>query len=159
MEENKVQAKAEEAEMTAEERKARAEEAMRQMRERAAEIKEKSKEASEAMANGRGRLKLETPIKSGDGEIDELKYDFTVLTGTEYADAMDSDMNAQQIYRITYRQALALFAKAAAKQTDGLDMRDIIERIGGTDAVEGVQLATLFFSASTRAGRLRISKA
>ena len=159
MEENKVQAKAEEAEMTAEERKARAEEAMRQMRERAAEIKEKSKEASEAMANGRGRLKLETPIKSGDGEIDELKYDFTVLTGTEYADAMDSDMNAQQIYRITYRQALALFAKAAAKQTDGLDMRDIIERIGGIDAVEGVQLATLFFSASTRAGRLRISKA
>ena len=71
---------------------------------------------------------------------------------------MDSDPNAQQIYRITYRQALALFAKAASKQTDKIDMRDIIERMGMTDAVEAVQLATLFFSASTRAGRMRISK-
>ena len=82
----------------------------------------------------------------------------TYLTGMEYTDAMDSDPNAQQIYKITDRQALALFAKAAAKQTDKVDMRDIIERMGMTDAVIAVQLATLFFSASTRAGRLRISK-
>ena len=71
---------------------------------------------------------------------------------------MDSDVNANSTYKITYRQALALFAKAAAKQTDRLDMQDIISKIGVTDAVEGVQLATLFFNASTRAGRLRISK-
>lgn len=156
--EEKIQAEAKEA-MTAEEKKAKAEEVMKQMRERAAEIKEKSKEANEALSQGRGKLTLETPIKAHDEEITELAYDFNVLTGMEYADAMDSDMNAQQIYRITYRQALALFAAAAAKQTEGVDMRDIISQIGGTDAVEGVQLATLFFSASTRAGRLRISKA
>ncbi len=131
---------------------------IKQLRERNEEIRAKSKEAQEAMSQGKGRLSLETPILAGDEEIKELAYDFTEITGTEYVDAMDSDINAQQIYRITYRQALALFAKAAAKQTDGVDARDIIERIGITDAVEGVQLATLFFSASTRAGRLRISK-
>ncbi|MBQ9407942.1 MAG: hypothetical protein IJU28_00930, partial [Clostridia bacterium] len=66
--------------------------------------------------------------------------------------------NSSAYHRITYRQALSLFAKAAAKQTEGVDMEDIVSRIGVTDAVEGVQLATLFFTASTRAGRLRISK-
>ena len=91
-------------------------------------------------------------------EITELVYDFTEMTGLEYAAAMDNDANAQQIYRITYRQGLALFATAAAKQTEGVDMRDIMEGIGLTDAVEGVQLATSFFAASTRAGRLRITK-
>ena len=83
--------------------------------------KAKSKEANEAMAEGKGRLSLETPIVAGDEEITELAYDFNELTGMEYTDAMDSDPNAQQIYRITYRQALALFAKAASKQTDKID--------------------------------------
>ncbi len=122
------------------------------------EIRKKSKESTEAISEGKGRLKLENPFKVHDQEIDELAYDFTVLTGMEYADAMDNDPNANQIFRITYRQGLALFAKAAAKQTDGVDQQEILEKIGMTDAVEGVQLATLFFSASTRAGRLRISK-
>lgn len=122
------------------------------------EYKDRSAEAQEAMREGKGKLKLETPIRAGDTEITELEYDFNDMTGMEYADAMDSDPNAMQIFRITYRQGLALFATAAAKHTEAVDMRDIIERIGMTDAVEGVQLATLFFSASTRAGRLRISK-
>lgn len=134
------------------------EEMKKQFLERVEEIREKSKEANEAMGAGKGRLRLETPIQAGEKEITELPYDFTALTGTEYTDAMDTDPNAQQIFRITYRQGLALFAKAASKETDGVDMRDIIDRLGVTDAVEGVQLATLFFSASTRAGRLRISK-
>ena len=125
------------------------------VKERIAEYRERSKESLEAMKEGKGRLKLETPISMPDKTtIDELVYDFTALTGLEYTEAMDSDYNASQIFRITYRQGLALFAKAAAKQTPGLDMRDITERIGITDAVEGVQLATSFFSASTRAGRL-----
>ena len=122
------------------------------------EIKRRSTEANSAIREGKGRLHLETPIKAGDTEIQELTYDFNSLTGVEYTNAMDSDPNAMQIYKITYRQGLALFAAAAAKHTDKVDSRDIIERIGMTDAVEGVQLATLFFSASTRAGRLRISK-
>ena len=122
------------------------------------EAKARMKEANEAIGQGKGRLRLEKPFKSGDDEITELIYDFTEMTGVEYTDAMDSDQNAVGNYRITYRQALALFAKAAAKQTEGVDMQDILSKIGVTDAVEGVQLATLFFNASTRAGRLRISK-
>lgn len=122
------------------------------------EIRAKSKESLEAMREGKGCLQLEKPIVKGDKEITELAYDFTDMTGVEYTIAMDSDMNARETFKITYRQSLALFAAAAAKHTKGLDSRDIIENIGMSDAVEGVQLATSFFVASTRAGRLRISK-
>lgn len=153
---NTIKEIAEEA--TPEERKAKAKELQEQLLARIEERKAKSKEASEAIAAGKGVFALETPITAGDEDITELKYDFTALTGMEYVDAMDSDINARQAYKITYRQALALFAQAAAKQTDRVDMRDIVERMGMTDAVEAVQLATLFFSASTRAGQLRISK-
>ena len=123
-----------------------------------AEIKAANQLANEVMAEGKGRLRLETPIQAGDEEIAELTYDFTALTGLEYTDAMDSDTNATQVFRITYRQGLALFAKAAAKQTDRVDMQDILSKIGMTDAQEGVQLAALFFNASARAARRRISK-
>ena len=122
------------------------------------EYREKARAALEAIGEGKGRLRLETPIIAGDKEITELIYDFTEMTGLEYTAAMDSDPAAQQIYRITYRQGLALFATAAAKQTESVDMKDIMERMGVTDAVEAVQLATSFFAASTRAGRMRISK-
>ena len=134
------------------------EEMRKQFAARMEEVKARTKEAQEAMGQGKGRLRLEKPIQSGDEEITELIYDFTEMTGVEYTDAMDSDQNAVGTYRITYRQALALFAKAAAKQTERLDMQDILSKIGVTDAVEATQLATLFFNASTRAGRLRISK-
>lgn len=118
----------------------------------------RTKEAQEVMREGKGRLTLETPITVGDNTIEALVYDFTDMTGIEYTASMDSDPNAVQAFKITYRQGLSLFATAAAKHTEGLDSRDIIEGIGMTDAVEGVQLATLFFNAATRAGRLRISK-
>ena len=143
---------------TPEEKKERMKKLQAQLKENLEERRAKFREANEAMSEGKGILRLEKPILSGDKEITELPYDFNELTGMEYTDAMDSDANAQQIYRITYRQGLALFAMAAAKQSDRLDRRDIVERIGVTDAVEGVQLATLFFSASTRAGQLRISR-
>jgi hypothetical protein len=136
------------------------EERRKQLRERMEAEAAKIKEAMEAMKEGKGILELETPIVAGEKQITELPYDFTVLTGMEYTDAMDSDNrgNAQQMYSITYRQGLNLFAAAAAKEVEELDMTDIITRIGVTDAVEAVQLATLFFTASTRAGRKRISK-
>ena len=143
---------------SAEENKKKREELVAEFKRKTEEIKQKNKEINEVISEGKGVLALETPIMAGEEEVTELEYDFTRLTGLDYTDAMDSDLNAQQIYRITYRQALALFAKAAAKETDSLDMRDIIERIGATDALEGVQLATLFFTATTRAGRMRISR-
>lgn len=115
-------------------------------------------EANIAISQGKGRIRLETPIRAHEKEYTELAYDFTELKGFEYTDAMDSDSNAMNSYNITRRQALALFAKAAAKKADGLDMQDIIAEIGITDSVEAVEIATLFFNASRRAGRMRITK-
>ncbi len=120
------------------------------------EIRKRREEAIEAMKTGKGILKLEMPFTSDDVEITELKYDFTALTGMEYADAMDSDTVTQQAFRITNRQALALFAIAAAKQTEHVDNTDIIQRMGVTDSIEAVRLAALFFQASVRAGEMRI---
>lgn len=161
MENNPIQAEALEAEQAESAKSAdesNYEATKKQIEAGVEEVRRRSRESQQAMKEGKGRLRLETPIKSGDMLITELVYDFTDMTGIDYTDAMDSDPNSQQIFRITYRQALALFAQAAARHTDRLDRRDIIERIGATDALEGVQLATLFFTASARAGRLRISK-
>ena len=143
-----------------EEKKLSPDELRELIREKMEEGRQKAKDAQEAMSQGKGKLTLETPIKSGEKEITELKYDFTAMTGLEYTDALDNDMNANPnaIQNITHKQALALFAKAAAKQTEGLDMQDIMTRIGATDALEGIQLAKIFFVGSTRAGRMRISK-
>ena len=121
------------------------------------ELKKRRADSNKALISGKGRLRLEKPILCMDEEIKELAYDFTELTGMEYVDAMDTDPDASNVFKTTYRQNLALFAQAAAKQTDGLDMRDILERIGITDATAGAQLAALFFNASTRAGLDRIS--
>lgn len=118
----------------------------------------KIKEINEAMRDGCGKLELKTPFIVGEEEITELEYDFNELTGIEYADAMDSDMRAGSSFKVTYRQGLALFACAAAKQTPGVDMKDILEKMGVEDGIEAVQLGTLFFSISTREGQQRISK-
>lgn len=131
------------------------EEIAEQRKKRSEEIKNRSQEATIAVGEGKGRLRLEVPIHAGEKEVTELVYDFTALTGLEYADAMDS-MTGSQPYQIAYKQGLALFAAAVAKQMDEFDARDIMERLSITDAVEGVQLATLFFNASARAGFLRI---
>jgi hypothetical protein len=116
------------------------------------------RDSNEIIKTGKGRLKLEKPLRAHDREIDELIYDFTDLTGMEYTEAMDNGFESNNVYAISNRQALSLFAKAAAKQTEDVDQKDIMSQIGMTDALEGVQLAMLFFNASTQAGRMRISK-
>lgn len=166
MEENKILQTEEEAgtmqeqpaEQTEEEIKNKAEEAKKIILEKLEERKAKIKTASEVMKEGKGVLKLETVLRSQSKDVTELAYDFTALTGMEYIDAMDADPNSQNSFTITNRQALALFAQAAAKQTQGMGMRDIMEQIGGTDAVEAVELSMLFFHASKKAGQMRISK-
>ena len=134
---------------------------LEELRVKLAEVRKKTdalkKEATAAAGQGKGKLRLETPIAYGEGEVTELVFDFTALTGMEYADAMDA-AGAKQSFSISYRQGLQLFAAAVAKQMDQFDARDIVERISITDAVEGVQLATAFFAASVNAGFLRISK-
>ena len=106
---------------------------------------------------GRGKMELETPILVADKPVNELHYDFTKLTGWEYADAMDSDPSGSNIFRISSKQGLLLFAAAAAKETEGVDATDIRERMGVADAIKAVQVATVFFVASTREGNKRIS--
>lgn len=123
------------------------------------ELRQMIKDTNDIIRTGKGRLKLEKPITGGDKTIEELAYDFTALTGMEYTEAMDVGLNANDnVYTITNRQAFSLFAKAAAKQTDGVDQRDIMSQLTMTDALEGVQLAMIFFNSSTQAGRARISK-
>lgn len=140
------------------EQEAREEKAQEQIAEAVEEIKKKQMETGIVFAEGRGKLKLDTPIRASGQDIEELAYDFRSMTGLEYADAMDSDPKATQTFRITTRQALALFAAAAAKETPRVDAKDILENLSPADALAAAQIATVFFNASTRAASLHISK-
>lgn len=106
---------------------------------------------------GTGTMQLYTPIQDGQNRITELKWDFLALTGREYAEAMDMDPNARAAFSMTSKQALCLFAEAAAKATGGLDAMDIRDRMGIMDAGKAIQLATVFFRYSSLAGDNRIS--
>lgn len=99
---------------------------------------------------GKGVLKLATPITSEDKPVSELKYDFYALSGWEYAEAMDTDQNNRNAFAVSKKQALRLFAAAAAKVTAGMDATDIYHQIGLADAQRAAQVATVFLS---RAGR------
>ena len=101
----------------------------------------------------RGTLKLSTPIRAGSQDVGELQYDFSKLTGWEYVEAMDADADARNVFKISQKQALCLFAAAAGKVTSGIDATDIKQRIGAIDAVKAVQLATVFLVTSKRAVR------
>ena len=112
------------------------------------------KEADEIAAKlEKGTLKLHTPIKGGGKELTEIGYDFTALTGWEYAEALDADANATNAFRLTRKQAVSLFAAAVAKETPELDAKDVKERLSAKDAVQAVNLATIFFVNSGREAR------
>lgn len=106
---------------------------------------------------GSGKMELMTPIKSRDKDITELEWDFTILTGKEYVQALDADRSAPNAFTLTNTQALAFFAAAAARKTPGLDTRDIRDRLGMQDAVKAIQLAQVFYAACNRAGNARIT--
>ena len=99
----------------------------------------------------KGTLKLSTPIRAKSQDVTELQYDFSKLTGWEYVEAMDADVTARNVFKISNKQALCLFAAAAGKTTPDVDATDIKERIGAVDALRAVQLATVFLITSTRA--------
>lgn len=105
---------------------------------------------------GRGRMELREPIQDGQNLCRELKWDFLALTGAEYVDALDRDTRANNTFRITNAQALSLFAAAAAKATGGIDATDIRRGICMMDALKATQIATVFFTASSRAGNRNI---
>ena len=108
-----------------------------------------------------GKMALAVPFLADDKEVKELDYDFQALTGMELADAMDKGAAGMggSAFRISSRQAMEVFAAAAAKCTDGVDAADIRRGLSSQDVIKAVQLATVFFVASSQAGNGRITKA
>ena len=115
----------------------------------------------------RGTLKLLKPFRAHSQDVTELRFDFCALTTDEEFDALDS-VSVYNFSSITNKQALALFAATAAKcapevDDDGTtiklyDARDIKKRLGPSDAVKAIQLAKLFYNASSQAGKKNNSK-
>lgn len=102
-----------------------------------------------ADAYSKGTLQLIQPIMSNGHEVTELKFDFMALSGWETVEAMSSE-EKYNAFRLSYRQGLSLFAAAAAKATEDVDKEDIIANIGMQDTMKAVQIATVFFNASSR---------
>lgn len=98
----------------------------------------------------KGTLELALPVRARSKDIKELRYDFSKLTGWEYAEAMDSDPIARNVFTVSKKQALCLFAAAVAKATPDVDATDIKQRIGIADAQRAVQVATLFLTRAAR---------
>lgn len=101
----------------------------------------------------RGTLTLVRPIRAGGKDVTELHYDFSRLTGWEFADAMDMDTRGTHFFRLTRKQAVSMFAATAAKETPGVDAIDIRERMGVEDAIAAMDIAIVFLNTSTRAAR------
>ena len=130
-----------------------------EMREKAiAELKKMADPRERARRNRKGSLKLETPIRAGGENIDELHFDFGSLSCGEIAEAMDADAKANNTFRITWKQALQLFAEAAAKETGKVDKIDILRDLKVQDAIKAVQVTTVFFIACSQAGNERYSQ-
>jgi len=107
-----------------------------------------------------GKLTLAEPIMDGSAEYTELEYNFSLLKGFDVARALDFGTGRKNGFELNSEQALNLFACAAAKcqKAGGLDATDIRERMGIDDVIKAVQIASLFFRLSSRAGDRRLSK-
>lgn len=114
----------------------------------------------------RGTLKLMFPIRAADQDVKELPFDMCALTGAEIASALDSVL-INNMFAITNEQALALFALSAAKCAPVIDngsgfrgklydAKDVKSRISGVDSIKAVQIAKLFYNASTQEGNKNI---
>jgi len=105
--------------------------------------------ADELKTLNKGTLKLLFPLRAASTDITELHYDFCGLTSMEMMEALDKD-GTVNLFGITNRQALYLFAATAGKCNDKVDANDVCSRLSGADAVKAVQLAKLFYAASSR---------
>ena len=134
--------------------------------EEAKDAKKRKKKSNEALEPdeavktlSRGKLILFKPFIADDKEITELVYDFENLGGLDMAKAMDRGApNGANAFRITNEQALELFIASAGKETEGVDAVDVRRGLSSVDTVKAVQLATVFFIASSQAGNARITK-
>lgn len=115
----------------------------------------------------RGKMTLLQPLRAAGQDITELRWNFRNLTGWEYADAMDCDASSNA-FHLSTRQAIALFAASAAKETTikdetgreihPLDAQDIRRRLSIDDSMKAAQSASAFFYTSAQVGNKRISK-
>ncbi len=138
------------------------------------ESKEEKKDGQKAADAGaqlrelcRGTLELMQPFMSRDIEVTELPYDFCGLSNEELFEALDS-VPMNNMFAISNAQAMAVFCatagKCAPKYDDGhfhgrlYDARDVKSRLGSADAIKAIQLAKLFYTASSQAGNKNISK-
>ena len=115
--------------------------------------------AEQAKKVAAGKLLLECPIKSGSDEYAEVAYDFSKITGWGYADAMDCDPGNTNLFRISPKQALTLFAAAVSMEMPGVSAMDVKEQMVIGDSMNAIRIATAFFVASTRAASKRILSA
>ena len=114
-----------------------------------------------------GTLKLMQPFRARSQDVTEVRFDLCALTGAEIIDALDS-AGTNNMFAISNEQAMAIFAVSAAKcapmiedgstKTRLFDARDIKMRMGAVDCVKAVQIAKLFYNASSQAGNKNISK-
>lgn len=111
----------------------------------------------QVIETGKGAIKLTTPIQDGDNLVEELKFDLRKLSGMELCAAFDTTFGKMGTVSMpNHTQLLHLFAKAAAKCTEGVDEKDIAERMGFEDAQTAVELTMYFFKHASRAGNKRI---
>lgn len=127
---------------------------------RAEKKKENPKSMEEAVKElSGGKLKLHKPFIADDVEITELYFNFENLTGIEMTRAMDRGaQNGGNAFRLSQEQALELFIMSAGKETKGCDAEDVRRGLSSVDAIKAVQLATVFFVASSQAGNAHITK-
>lgn len=108
-------------------------------------------------AVSRGQMRLAAPFRASNKDIEVLHFDFTKLTGWEFAQALDRDATGKtNAFRLTQIQALELFAAAVNKMTPDVDAEDIRHRLGIEDAIKAAQIATSFFNFASRAANARI---
>ena len=105
--------------------------------------------ADELRKSSMGTLKLTFPIRAASEDVNELKYDVCDLTSLEMMEALDKGGTINLI-GISNTQALYLFATTAAKCNKKVDFEDVCSRLSGADAIKAVQLAKLFYVASSR---------
>ena len=128
---------------------------------------EKKMDPAEALRElGRGKRELVFPIRAHSQDVTEIEFDFCALTCDEILDALDS-VPVYNVMTITNKQAVALFAEAAAKcapyageerGTRLYDAKDIRKGLKFADVTFAIQMAKLFYSASCQAGNSSSSK-
>ena len=99
----------------------------------------------------KGTLELVVPMRGGGRALGEIDYDLMNLTSAELMEALDSTEQNNNIYLITHRQAMAVFAASAAKLNGGVfDTRDILTRLSGVDGMRAERITKAFWNASCR---------